>query len=193
MSIMDIFPCFRRKKFPVAPASASAWTIGYSPGMPTSMKREADGTFSFVFPPQDGIHYVYKIAPALKQGQKVSMAFRIDGNGTIVPTEGPPPARVRLFIQEKGDTMTAADEFKRWWSTTSIELKAGAFILSAEIVPGQWSQVFGKLGADFPDKFKASISNAGAIGFTFGGMFAGHGDFVKDGTAKFVLDSYSVV
>ena len=41
----------------------------------------------------------------LEIGQTITMEFTIEGSGQFVPTEGTTSARVRLFLQEQGDTL----------------------------------------------------------------------------------------
>jgi hypothetical protein len=91
------------------------WKIAYSPNMPASMSG-SEGNWYFDFPSQNGVHYVYKLAPAIKVGQTITMRFAITGNTSFVPTEGTATARVRLFLQQRGDTLTAQEPYKRWWS-----------------------------------------------------------------------------
>ncbi len=112
------------------------------------------------------------------------MSFAIQGDGTIVPTEGGPPGRLRLFLWQKGDDLSGDKkfEFYRWWSLANVELKNGDFILSVKISPKEWSSVFGKVGtssAAATSSFNEAVNNLHAYGFTFGGQFAGHGDNVK--------------
>jgi hypothetical protein len=139
------------------------------------------------------LHYVIKQAPPVRAGQSVTLRFAITGAGKLVPTQGEPPARVRLFLQKRGDTMTAAEEYKRWWSADSVELVPGEFTLKAQLTPGQWLSVFGKNGAEAPSEFQAAISDLGNVGFTFGGKFAGHGVYVTSGSAHFVLKQFSIL
>jgi hypothetical protein len=167
------------------------WTIAYSHNVPPRMIEEQGGTYYFNFPRSDGVHYIMQRAPAVRAGQTVTMRFSIVGEGKLVPTQGEPPARVRLFLQQRGDRLTAAEEFKRWWSVASVELVAGEFVLKAELVPAQWSSVFGKNGAQVPEAFHAAIADLEHVGFTFGGMFAGHGVYVI-GQARFVLKQFSI-
>ena len=102
----------------VPAASSSGWTMAYSPGMPSQMS-ENDGNYYFDFPEVDGVHYVCTKAPSVSIGQTVTMVFTIEGSGNFVPTDGTASARVRLFLQEQGDTLTAAEQYKRWWSALS--------------------------------------------------------------------------
>jgi hypothetical protein len=177
---------------PAAPAaSVSSWKIAYSPNMPASMSG-GEGNWYFDFPSQNGVHYVYKLAPPIKVGQTITMHFAITGNGNFVPTEGTATARVRLFLQQSGDTLTAQEPYKRWWSLPYVELSDGEFTLSVPLSPDQWTSVFGQSGAEVPNEFNAAISKLKNVGFTFGGTFAGHGVFVTGGNARFVLKEFSV-
>jgi hypothetical protein len=179
------------------------WQIGpiingqsYSPGMPS--QPTADGTgWSFTFPARDGVHYVTTpLSGSLVGRTTVQARFAIAGTGRLVPTRGPRPARVRLFLQRRGDTWAADYEFYRWWSVPSVELVVPEeHELKAALVPVQWLSVLGKRG-DHPlaaGQFAAAIADLQAVGQTFGGMFAGHGVFVVDGTSRFTLMSYEIV
>ena len=180
------------ERSPVAPAaSESYWKIAYSPNMPAWMSG-TEGNWYFDFPSRDGVHYVYKLAPAIKVGQTVTMHFAITGNANFVPTEGTATARVRLFLQQRGDTLTAQEPFKRWWSLPYVELREGEFRLTVSLSPAQWTSVFGQGGAEVPNEFNAAIRKLANVGFTFGGTFAGHGVFVTGGNARFVLKEFSV-
>jgi hypothetical protein len=168
------------------------WTIAFSHNVPPRMiEEQGGGAYYFHFPHSDGVHYIIQQAPAMRAGQIVTMWFAIVGEGKLVPTQGAPPARVRLFLQQRGDRMTAAEEFKRWWSVASVELVAGEFVLNAELDPARWFSVFGKNGAQVPEAFHAAIADLEHVGFTFGGMFAGHGVYAI-GQARFVLKQFSI-
>jgi hypothetical protein len=171
--------------------SVSYWKIAYSPNMPASMSG-TEGNWYFDFPSQNGVHYIYKLAPAIKAGQTITMHFAITGNANFVPTEGTATARVRLFLQQRGDTLTAQEPYKRWWSLPYTELREGEFTLTVSLSPDQWSSVLGQRGAEVPNEFDAAIPNLENVGFTFGGTFAGHGVYVTGGNARFILKQYSV-
>jgi hypothetical protein len=47
--------------------SVSHWKIAYSPNMPAWMSG-TEGNWYFDFPNQNGVHYVYKAAPAVTVG-----------------------------------------------------------------------------------------------------------------------------
>jgi hypothetical protein len=175
----------------VSAPSVSYWKIAYSPNMPAWMSG-TEGNWYFEFPNQNGVHYVYKVAPAVRVGQTITMHFTITGNGNFVPTEGTETARVRLFLQQRGDTLTAQEPYKRWWSTAYVELKEGDFRLIVPVSPDQWSSVFGRRGAEVPTEFNTAISQLANVGFTFGGTFAGHGVYVTGRNARFILKQYAV-
>src|SRR5262249_25589063 len=74
-----------------------------SPGMPTQPSADGRG-WSFNFPAHDGVHYVTAplSGPPLGRGE-VKVRFSIAGLGRLVPTQGEPPARMRLFLHRRGD------------------------------------------------------------------------------------------
>jgi hypothetical protein len=178
---------------PSSAPSTNSWKIAYSPNMPASMSG-TEGNWYFDFPSRNGVHYVYKPAPAIKVGQSITMRFAISGSDkpNFVPTEGTATARVRLFLQQRGDTLTAQEPYKRWWSVPYVELHEGESTLSVAVSPDQWTSVFGQGGAEVPNEFSTAISKLGNVGFTFGGTFAGHGVFVTGGSARFGLKEFSV-
>ena len=160
------------------------WSALYSKGIPECL----DGFASFSFGEP---HYITRPAPAgLKIGQTITIKFSIIGDGKLVPTQGDGPAKLRLFIQQQGDTLTAAEEDKRWWSGP-IDIAPGDHTLVVAIEPGLWTNVFGKSGTGREAAFMAAIQG-GSIGFTFGGMFAGHGVRVVEGSARFKITDWSV-
>jgi hypothetical protein len=180
------------------------WHIGpmidgmsYSPGMPSHPSAEGSG-WTFTFPEQDGVHYVTTPLSGSLMGRTALRArFSINGPGRLVPTQGDPPARLRLFLQRSGDNFTASGpyEFYRWWSVTSVELVAGEHELTAPLAPDKWLSVLGKRG-DHPaaaGQFAAAIVDLQAIGQTFGGIFAGHGVYVIEGSSRFSLMSYEIL
>jgi hypothetical protein len=176
---------------PAVPAPVSYWKIAYSPNMPAWMSG-TEGNWYFDFPNQNGVHYVHKVAPVIKAGQTITMQYAIMGKGNFVPTEGTATARVRLFLQQRGDTLTAQEQYKRWWSVAYVELHEGEFTLTASLSPDQWTSVFGRRGDEVPHEFNSAISQLANVGFTFGGTFAGHGVYVAGGNARFILRQYSV-
>jgi hypothetical protein len=169
------------------------WVIAFSRTMPPALSEQA-GTYYFDFPTsKDGVHYVYKRAPAVEPGQTITMVFALEGQGKLLANEGPSSARVRLFMQRKGDRLQESEPYKRWWSRAFSELVSPReFVLSARIAPTQWTSVFSAVGSKVPDEFRDCIDNLAHVGFTFGGSFFGHGVYVTNGAVRFVLKEFSI-
>ena len=167
------------------------WSVAFSANVPSCMVDSID------FPvDRDGVHYVQRQAAIVRQGQTITFRFAIEGTGSLKPTADPDtPAQVRLYMQRRGDRMTADMPHHRWWSTGaagSVVLKNGEHVLVVQVSPDQWSSVFGANGSTVPDHFRAAVDNLGVFGFTFGGMFFGHGVYATGGPVKFVLKEFSV-
>jgi hypothetical protein len=168
-----------KKDTPTANASCK-WTALYSKGIPECIQDQ----FDFGEP-----HYIVRPANSLKIGQTITLKFSIIGDGKLVPTQGDGPAKLRLFIQQQGDTLTAAEADKRWWSPPT-EIAPGEYTVSMVIDPATWINVMGWSGRK--EQMAAAIQSAGSIGFTFGGVFAGHGSRVIEGSARFKITDWSV-
>jgi hypothetical protein len=180
---------------PTNPAPTSGWSIRYSPSMPPSMSQDADDTYYVDLPYQDGLHYVVQGAQGNLTGKRITIKFGLIGAGELLASDPGEtcPCSVSLYLQQQGDTLTAADEFKRWWShKIPLNPQGDALVV---VSPENFTQVLGKRGSDFPQQFQAAMSNLANVGFTFGGTrSAGHGIYVKQGTGsvRFVLKEYSV-
>ncbi len=169
------------------PAPTSPWGIQYSPGMPPTMAIDGDN-YSFSFPQLPGsVHYVTRNVPNSNR-RAVHMRFRVEG-GDLFPTEGSPPARMRLFLQRRGDNLSGAGEYEhyRFWSGP-VTLVSGELTVEFDLDPELWTSVYGQNNVD---GFKACLENLESVGFTFGGNFAGHGVYTTS-SAKFVLLSFEV-
>jgi len=180
---------------PTNSATTSGWSIRYSPGMPPSMSQNADGSYYVDLPYQDGLHYVVQGTRGNPTDKTITIKFELIGSGELLASDPGEtcPCSVSLYLQQQGDTLTAADEFKRWWSHKIPLNPQGE--ASVVVSPENWIQVFGKRGSDFPQQFQAAMSNLANVGFTFGGRhFAGHGIYVKQGrgSIRFVLKEYSI-
>lgn len=183
-------------------ASGDTWRIVYSANEPPALIGNtyfdfAQGNAGLV---GNGVHYVIHTPMGVAVGKTITMTFKIEGGGTIVPTgQGDqPPAIVRLFIERQGDHLQASEEFFRWWSNpvTTVLKGDGTFTMTVPVTPDQWSSVFGKMGNSSSQAtagFNDCVAHAGNVGFTFGGMFAGHGDAVlAPGQARFTLLSFTI-
>jgi len=173
------------------------WDLQWSKNVPATMDKNADGTFSFVFPNKDGVHYITSPNPPVKKGKTITMRFRIEGAGIFTPDPtNPGTPAIRLFIQRKKDNM-AMDGY-RWWSKFLMEIPnapTGDLVLSAKLDYANWSGLYGE-SADKDDKtkkwFDDCLSDISCAGFTFGASFAGHGVWATSGSPKFTLLSYTI-
>ena len=173
------------------------WNFLYSSNMPRHpTARDATG-WEFNFPPRDGVHYL--VHPVIgRLGSRISATFVVERDGRLVesdPCEGS-QAAVRLFFQRRGDDLTAAKEFHRWWSMETFLLttdtKAG---LTVALDPSLWLSVLGKVGnssAEVTAAFQAAAGDVQNVGVTFGGCYAGHGVYVVDGPARFIMMRYTL-
>ena len=127
------------------------------------------------------------------------MTFKIVTTGVPVFTPldtgcGAYPAHVRLYFQRQDDDMVT--DGYRWWSNpASYELGSSnneLVTLTVPVTPNQWSGLYGELGSAAPQAFADAWQNVGRVGMTFGGGCSfGHGVSV-DGSAQFVLISYTI-
>ena len=172
------------------------WTIGpiingrsLSPGMPASLTAGPAGGWYFDFPQSpNSVHYVTR-APTEAARSGIRMSFEISGNVEFKEADCggvgcvPGPGMVRLYIQRCGDDWRATGF--RFWSPP-LQLSDGALQMDYALDPS-WIGVY---GTD-PGGFRAALSNLCAVGFTFGGMFAGHGVYAT-AAARFVLTNFEL-
>jgi hypothetical protein len=185
----------------------SAWSIQYSPSMPSSPSQAAGGWY-FDFPqgPEaDGaasVHYVTTPSGGgLASSSWLGAVFEIAETGAAVyqyklkaDNTCDNPAIVSLFLQQQGDRLTASEPYKRWWSVGGYALKSGSGELTVSLEDGsKWLSVFGERGnasAAASAGFAAAKQYLGNIGLTFGGgCFKGHGVNLApgSGTSRFTL------
>lgn len=170
--------------------ATAAWQFQYSPNMPPSFQG------SFTFPGQDGVHYVVRSPPKIAVGNTVTLKYKVEGAGKFVPSNDATgnPGRVRLYMQRRGDTLTAEEPNKRWWSAP-VDLVVGDGVISAKVDGAQWINVFGMNALDVrvpKGAFEDCVANLQAAGFTFGANFAGHGLYVTGGTMTFTVVDFTV-
>lgn len=183
----------------------AVWSI--QNGVP--VQRDSRGKTYFVFPTvSPGVNYLTRPVSGLPAGVSfLSIAYTIAATGAPIfnyrtnsnNTCGPGfPGAVRLFIQRAGDDFSGAGQFQqyRYWSARAVrELAPGSHALRAMIDPAQWTDIYGKSGSDYPERFRQALQNAARVGITFGGgCFYGHGVFNADSnsTARFTIDAFSV-
>jgi hypothetical protein len=126
-------------------------------------------------------------------GKTLTATFTITGTATAFtyPGGGPPmndcptPASVRFYFEGN----TTLENHHQWWSKgayTLTSLVGHTHTLTVPLEPANWSD-------KNDDDFAAAVANVGAVGVSFGGgCFLPTGVAPTDGTASFVLKSYSV-
>jgi len=136
------------------PMNAEAWSIRYSPGMPSHPAPQTGGGWYFDFPiAPNSVHYV---VAAVSLAASVS----VDASILVTTTESEPPmfvynlqpdntclypAHVRFLLQEKGDDLSGTNgkQYFRWWSNSvAYQLAPGSANLSASLadvaLPSRW-------------------------------------------------------
>jgi hypothetical protein len=170
-------------------SGGTGWDVSWSDGVTLI---PAGGLWSFDFPAAPGhVNYVTESYTG-KPSHQISMTYRIDGTGEFGSAEPTPPdADVTLMIEKRGDDFETADS--RWWAFGTVTtLAPGVFTVSATFDPIEWSNVYGINGAD-DSNFQDALDNLGHVGMTFGGGCCfGHGVFMKTGTAKMTLLSFTI-
>ena len=84
-----------------------------------------------------------RIEFAIDEHGSPTYQFRLEADNNCDP-----PANFSLFIQQQGDTLTAAEPYKQWWSAEMAPLKAGAGSMTVPLNKGEkWLSVFGERGA----------------------------------------------
>ena len=191
----------------VVPMDARAWSILYSPGMPSHPTAQTAGGWYFDFPTApNSVHYVLATV-------NMSASTSVDASISVSTTGAPVfvynlepdnncayPANVRFLLQEKGDDLSGRNgkEYFRWWSrTVSYQLAPGTVNLKALLTDlSQWMSVFGEKASESAaatDGFKQAITNLENVGFSFGGgCFFGHGVRMNGGGARFAVSNYAV-
>lgn len=177
---------------PAVPPTVAGWqwqasaNVGGNPGSVES--------FTFTFPVgQDGAHYLVKPWGGPIAGLTLDYAIETTGSPTFVALDKgqpePSTAMVTLYFQKSGDT--GFDPAGRWWAAgIRGPLAAGSYTIAAMISDAdKWSGVNGQRDAT---QLNAAAASVGTVGFTFGGMFFGHGVYVTGGTATMIMKKFTV-
>jgi hypothetical protein len=182
------------------PARPGYWNVTFSsPKLPTlvpinsTLKFPGD-SWTPPLPTYSGIHYL-TTPKAVSLGQTISLTFTIAGTGTIKDLSPSPTPSVRLFMWRAGDNMSGAGAYQqyRYWSVTDApDPGAGTYTLSEVVEPAKWTDIYAASGASYSANFDACVANAYGIGFTLGGIFAGHGQDVQNGSATLMINSFGV-
>lgn len=178
----------------------SAWTFQHSPGMPVNPAQVNPDSWSFEFPPQNGVHYLVHAVSGRIAAGAISVWVQVARTGQVMEVEpcgSENVARMRLYFQRRGDDLSGAGayEFYRWWSVDTLPMNDIPSLVQFKVImdANQWSSVYGKRGDGAPSEWAAAASDVQAIGMTFGGCFAGHGVYVSGGTANFIAANFGLV
>lgn len=192
---------------PPPAAVGPGWTTQHSVGV--ALTTPPDALFQFAFPVYSKspmgcwgdltcphVNYVVRAASSLS-GNILILRGRIDTSGdptfqfALKPDNVcPGAAEVRVYMQRRGDDMTAAMAAYRWFSRPTIALVGpGQFELTVPLDATQWIDVLGRSGDHAA--FAAARADLQAVGLTFGGgCFAGHGVNIDKGSAIFTLTEF---
>lgn len=178
----------------------AAWVASYSAGVKILPATAGTGWY-FDFPAPPGhVNYVMVPYHANKAHTRLTIKYRIrtiSGTPVFNSLDPYPPGlapNCRPMLERSGDTLSASQEFYRWWSNPgSIILAPSIGQLTVLLTPDEWSSVFGKFGTAAPASFDAALKDLMGVGLTFGGGEAfGHGVNVSGGTARFELIDYQL-
>jgi len=183
-----------------------AWDVRYSSGMPSHPSALVGmAGWWLPFPSATGsLNYLtVPYTTPIAQGKTVSASVQIvvtSGEPDFVPLypcQAGEDAAVRLYLEQKAPKhapdATYAGPTYRWWSNpVRLVLAPGAAIMSAVVQPDQWSDADGHFATDALSGFADALAHPAAVGFTFGSCFFGHGVDVLNGSARFILTSYTI-
>jgi hypothetical protein len=159
------------------------------------MLPDGAGGFYFDFPQAGHVNYVTTTPAGTLSA--ISLSYVISALTGAPPaflevdcgTPGctPGPGLMRLYVQRCGDDWggdaTGKASFRFWSAPTPLIL--GGTIVYRPITG--WTNVDGQQDAA---ALQVTLANACSVGFTFGGMFAGHG-VISSAPARFTLKAFS--
>jgi hypothetical protein len=183
---------FKSKSKPKTP-----WEFQYCKGMPDRPSVTKNEILRFDFPSgKNSVHYL-NMPRTSPIKNSITMTYAIEASPDAVfdfaDKKGTRPAMVTLWVQRKGDDMTAKGKYSqyRWWGISSItDLSVGTFHISIDMDRAKWTSVFGP-GDDAG--FAGAMNNPQRVGMTFGGGGGlGHGVRMAKGKATFRLLDFKV-
>ncbi len=199
--------------FPFPVPMPSGWSIRYSPGMPTQPTADGGG-FSFNFPmgggcpaPRTGndptqpsfnvsaCHHVdYVTRGPMPLNGSITIDYTITGNNpawgytTAAANTGGAPPQLTLMIEHTNDQYLS-NGLWRWDSNIRTPIGLGHYHVTVPLTFSSWAAVAGS-SPGTPAQFQDVLANLGAVEFVFGGGdSAGHGLYLKSGSATFALNS----
>ncbi len=201
--------------FPTPMPGISAWTIRYSPGMPTQPTATGSG-FSFNFPTGRGCpapragndptqpsfnvsacsHVDYVTRGPMPLNGSLTIDYTITGNNpvwgytTAATNTGGAPPQLTLMVEHTNDQYLG-NGLWRWDSNIRTPIGPGHFHVTVPLTFSSWAAVAGS-SPGTQAQFQDVLSNLGAVGLVFGGGdSAGHGLYLTSGSATFILNSFT--
>ena len=168
-----------------------AWVFSFSPNMPAHLTSTATGWY-FDFPSSDGVHYVRVPYHAAKSHQTLTITYRVTGTGKFISVDAPcRGAGFSPVLERAGDTMSAAQEWYRFWGKQILLVADGQIHTAVYRLDDStaWTGVFGKSNGS---ELSTTEKNLMAVGLTYGGCFAGHGVYVEGGKIRFELLGFAI-
>jgi len=172
------------------------WAFQYSPNI--SAPGYAQDGWSFVFPIQDGAHYLVTGVSGYARGTITARYTLKELSGNPVTWEWNRAnnpcdygAHASLYFQKRGDDFTDKNPSGRFFQKTWTRLEGlGTLSMTVPLDPDHWTNILNQ--AD-PAGFAATTADLQTVGITFGGgCFAGHGLWTSSGTVLFTMESYKM-
>lgn len=136
--------------------------------------------------PNVSVNYVYTAPPNDVSGKVIRLIYNIAGNATFGTVDGGTP-QLRLFLWQQNDQ--GGPTFRWWCAVPALLVTGDNQELTCVADPWTWTDVNGQ---NDPVGFNAALTHPYAVGFTFGGQFAGHGVWVTSGSATFKINSFTI-
>jgi hypothetical protein len=186
-----------KKRRPTQPPSQTGWYFNY--GNPNPALRADGVSFDFTTSPYVEPHYFMHPHGALDASKNLIIKYRIDVLSGVPDfqstqcTDRSPvgTGKAALFIRKN---LNNSEHFNRAWADMKFRplLVPGETTMSMPLSGVGWKFVY-DLATGKPNEWANILANCTDIGITFGGCgHAGHGVYVKGGTARFTVLSVTV-
>jgi hypothetical protein len=177
------------------------WSFVYGIETPAHPDQNGSG-WAFDMPIAPAvISYLKSPARLTTIPKTISLTFRVESTNPVYNaaiysktnnSTDANPATFHLFLERNGDDLTK--EFYRWWGDTRYEFGSNdnqTLNIEIPLMSDHWTDVLGNKDSN---EFLATLNDLAYVGLTFGGNnFAGHGNQLTSGTARFVLLDYKFI
>ena len=179
------FALLKKRKATRPTKASTPWVISQGRNVPPAPTMQGNG-WHIDLPPAPGyVAYVSWIdQPLLREGQALTIRYRVEG-GPIIATEYPDsPADAGLMVQRRGDNLTARGKYAgyRWFCHQHFPLTEGEHEFTIPLTVEHWGPVMSDPQAA---SFSDCLREADSLNVVFGGAGGrGHGVF---GSGRFTL------